>query len=162
MPLVTMIDPEEEFTRDWDWYACDVDGHLGHFASAGLRALPHSVKMDRDTAERLARYFFDEAQDRTGYTVRPEAEADAGGWQKPGARERFLKSFIEMARKGAFSYNTQMLHGRAASYYLVAKPEIPLFVTDLPHEIADVVRRTRAPFSFATTDYVPEVATLLW
>jgi hypothetical protein len=51
--------------------------------------------------------------------VRAEAEEDAGGWQKPGAREWFLKSFLQMALKNVFSYNTQMLHGSNAQYYLV-------------------------------------------
>jgi hypothetical protein len=113
------IDRSEEFTRDWDWYACDEEGRIGHFTSGGLRALPRSLKQDREAAERIFRYFSEEAPEVSGCSVRAEAEEDAGGWQKPGAREWFLKSFLQMALKNVFSYNTQMLHGSNAQYYLV-------------------------------------------
>jgi hypothetical protein len=56
-----IIDEQEEFTRDWDWYAVDQDGHIGHFTSAGMRVLPKSVKQDRETTEIVARYFFEQA-----------------------------------------------------------------------------------------------------
>jgi hypothetical protein len=160
--LMTEINTSEELAQDWDWYACDQEGHVGHFTTAGLRTLPRAVKKDREGTEHLTQYFFNEAQDRGGYSVRPGAEADAGGWQQPGSRERFLKSFVEMARKGAFSYNTEMVHGRGAKYYLVAKPERPLRIADLPPAIREMVSRVRMPISFAATEYIPEADTLGW
>lgn len=159
---MTEIDTSEEFTRDWDWYACDETGNIGHFTTAGLRALPPTVKQDREATERLTQYFLGEANESCGYSIRAEAEADAGGWQKPGARDRFLKSFAEVARKGVFSYNTEMLHGREAKYYLVLIPECPLRVPDLPPEIRKVVSRIIAPLSFVTAEYIPEADTLVW
>ena len=56
-----IIDKEQEFSRDWDWYALDQDERIGHFTSAGLRALPNSVKKDREATEMIARYFFEQA-----------------------------------------------------------------------------------------------------
>ncbi|PYT98828.1 MAG: hypothetical protein DMG38_14260 [Acidobacteria bacterium] len=98
------IAKDEEFTRDWDWYAFDDEGNIGHFTTAGLRALPKAVKHDKEAAERqrLARYFFEEASDSGGYSVRDGAEADAGGWQRQGA-ERYLKDFAKMGSKGIFN-----------------------------------------------------------
>src|SRR5258708_4426895 len=31
------ISDDEEFTRDWDWYAVDQLGAIGHFTTAGFR-----------------------------------------------------------------------------------------------------------------------------
>ena len=156
------IDTAEEFTRDWDWYASDKEGNIGHFTSAGLRALPRSVKQDRKAAERLTQYFFNEARDLCGYSVRSAAEADAGGWKNPDAGDRFLKSFVEMARKGAFSYNTEMVHGHEARYYLVTKPKRPLRLGDLPPEVAKMVSKIRASLSFGIVEYISEAETLRW
>ena len=61
--MAVIIDDAEEFTRDWDWYAVDQDGYLGHFTSAGTRTLPKSVKNDWYAAELVARYFFEQCQD---------------------------------------------------------------------------------------------------
>lgn len=69
--LDVTIDAQEEFTRDWDWYAVDQDGHIGHFTSAGMRVLPKSIKQDRETTEVVARYFFEQAPVVGKWTVRP-------------------------------------------------------------------------------------------
>jgi uncharacterized protein RhaS with RHS repeats len=49
-----------------------------------------------------------------------------------------------------------------ASYYVVAIPERPLHLTDLPDEIAEMVSRVRSPFLFGTTTHFKEVDTLEW
>lgn len=162
MATKTEIDTSEEFTRDWDWYACDKEGNIGNFTTAGLRALPQAVKEDREAAERVIRFFLSEVPESCDFSVCSGAEADAGGWSKPGARERFLQSFIGMARKGAFSYNTEMVYGHDAKYYLVARPECPLRLSDLPPEIRDIISRLRAPLAFPSAEYIPEADTLSW
>jgi hypothetical protein len=156
------ITTSEEFTRDWDWYAHDLEGNIGHFTTAGLRCLPKALKEDRAAAERVVNFFLHDASETGSYNVRPGVETEAGGWDKPGARDRFLKSFAEMARKGTFSYNTEMIHGSRGRYYLVAIPEYPIHIADLPPEIARLVCRVRAPLLFATTDHIAEGDTLLW
>ena len=67
-----------------------------------------------------------------------------------------------MGSKGIFSYNTEMRHGHGGKYYLVAKPECPLRVTDLPPDIKAIVSRIHAPLSFETAEYVSEADTLSW
>ena len=154
------IDESEEFSRDWDWYAVDQDGNIGHFTTAGLRPLPETVRDDRDAAEKLIQHF-EEAQPSTTYEVREAAARDAGGWGSAG-RERFIHSFAEMSSRGLFSYNTQMAHGPEAAYYLVTRPHQPLTVESVPEEIRVLLMRTRAPFRFGQTEYFLESETLKW
>ena len=61
-----------------------------------------------------------------------------------------------------FSYNTEMRPGRDAKYYLVARPEHPVRVSDLPPDISAMLSKTHAPLSFATAEYIPEAETLDW
>ena len=82
--MAVMINAVEEFKRDWDWYTMDHDGYLGHFTSAGMRALPRSVKNDLDAAELIVRYFFEQAPARGGWSLRAEAEEDCEGLGKAG------------------------------------------------------------------------------
>jgi hypothetical protein len=154
------IEESEEFSRDWDWYAVDEDGKIGHFTTAGLRPLPETVRDDRDAAEKLILHF-EEARAFTTYMVREAAERDAGGWGSRG-RDGFMNSFAEMSKRGLFSHNTQMAHGPEAAYYLVTTPREPLTVADVPDEIRALLLRTRAPLKFGHTDYISESETIRW
>jgi len=135
-----IIEHSEELTRDWDWYAVDQDGYVGHFTSAGMRRLPKSVKSNREWAELVAKYFFEEAPVRGGWSLRAGAEQDCGGWEKQG-RERYVRDFALMATKGLFSFDTDLIHGEGR-YYLVAIPERPLRVDDLPLNIKEMLSHT--------------------
>lgn len=159
---VSRIEAAEEFTRDWDWYACDREGHIGHFATAGLRGLPRSVKQDRDALERVGRYLSEERKEWSECSFRAGVEADAGSWKDTVARDRYLRSFIQAARRGMFSYNTEMRRGSDAKYYLVAKPDKPLRTSDLPPDIGAVLSKTLSPISFAVREYITEAETLDW
>lgn len=154
------IDQSEEFDRDWDWFALDLNGHIGHFTTAGLRQLPETVRADREAAVKLVQYFQATSQ-ATECIVREEAESDAGGWGENGM-ERYVRSFADMSRRGLFSYDTQMFHGSSACYYLVTKPAEPLTVKAIPQEIRTLLERTRASLRFDQTVYVPEVETSKW
>jgi hypothetical protein len=156
-----IIGNEEEFTRDWDWYAVDQDGHIGHFTSAGMRTLPESVKNDRETTEVIAQYFFEEAPILGGWSVRAEAERDCGGWEKQGF-ERYVKDFAFMATKGLFSFDTDLVHGEEGRYYLVAIPERPLHVNDLPVKIKTLMSRTAALLRLSNCPYIAGQITKPW
>jgi hypothetical protein len=60
------------------------------------------------------------------------------------------------------SYNTEMRHGHDAKYYLVARPEQPLRMGDLPPDIGAMLSKTHAPLCFATAEYITEAETLDW
>ena len=156
------IETAEELTRDWDWYACDQEGNIGHFTTAGLRALPHSIKQDRNALERVDRYLSEERKESTECSIRAGTETDAGGWKGVVARDHYLRSYIQAARRGMFSYNTEMLRGPDAKYYIVAKPDKPLRMSDLPPEIGAMLSKTHAPVSFAIREYITEAETVDW
>ena len=156
-----MIDEQEEFTRDWDWYAVDQDEHIGHFTSAGMRVLPRSVKQDRETTEIIARYFFEQAPVVGKWSVRAEAEADCGGWKKQGF-ERYIRDFALMASKGVFSYDTDLIRTEEGRYYLVAIPERILLINDLPSDVRKLISRIRAPLRFVDRPYIHEPTTADW
>lgn len=156
---MVVIDAIEESERDWDWFAVDAEGKIGHFTTAGMRALPRTVKLDREAALGLIDYF-EKAPKSIPYVVRPEVERDADGWPDDAARSWYLKDFIEMASTGLFSYDTHT-DGRS-DYFLVAFPKYPLHVDQLPQEIRDLVQRTKSPFVFSKSPYISEGDTKGW
>src|SRR5215469_184191 len=159
--MAVIIDDVEEFTRDWDWYAVDQGGYLGHFTSAGMRALPKSIKNDREAAQLIAQYFFEQAPVTGGWSVSSEAEKEAGGSKKQGF-ERYVKDFALMATKGLFSFNTELVHGSEGRYYLVAIPETPLHIDDVPVNIRGLVSRTAASLRLPDCPYIAGQTTKMW
>ena len=162
MHSMTKIETAEELTRDWDWYACDQEGTIGHFTTAGLRGLPRTVKQNYEALERVGRHLSEERQEWSECSIRAGVEVDAGGWKDAVARDHYLRSFMQAARRGMFSYNTEMRRGPDAKYYLVAKPDKPLRMSDLPPDIRTMLSKTYAPVSFAIREYITEAETLDW
>ena len=154
------IEYSEEFTRDWDWYAVDQDGYVGHFTSAGMRTLPKSVKKSREATELVAKYFFEQAPPRGDWSLRAAAERDCGGWEKQG-RERYIKDFALMATKGLFSFDTDLIQGDGR-YYLVAIPARPLRVDDLPVDIKEILSHTIASLRLKNCPYINGPTTESW
>lgn len=155
----TEIDLSEEFTTDWDWFAVDAEGRIGHFTTAGMRSLPRTVKQDKEATLALIDYF-GKAPKSIPYVVRPEAKRDADGWPNDAARSWYLRDFIQMASAGLFSYDTYT-DGRS-DYFLVAFPISPLRVDQLPLEIRDLVIRVKSPLAFSKSTYISEVDTRDW
>lgn len=158
---MTEINEMDEFDRDWDWFAVDTDGSIGHFTSAGQQALPKSVKRDRESALRLMEYFLKEAPKSVSYTVHPEAEKRSGGWRNEFERNRYLNSFVNMAATGLFSHDTEM-YGRDTGYFLIGVPQHPLLIHELPPEIRDLLTRTQSTCSFGQSPYIPAEDTCNW
>lgn len=180
------IEDYSNFCSGWEWFACDGQGRIGFFDNGGLRQLPQTVKSDQRITERLAMYFLEEAPDRCEYSVRENVEAEFGGWGNVVDKQLFVDYFGRIARKGIFSHNTQILRplqeveaakrlgvfstatqhiydlDGTASYCLVAIPELPLHLADLPPEIAKMVSRVCCPFSFGAVARFSEVETLKW
>jgi|GEM_PF-729909 len=151
------ISAEEERDRDWDWYAVDPHGHIGNFATAGLRELPASVKRSREDALKLIDFF-------DGQLISSQYDVDSNSKVQheiatASHKEWFLRSFVSAASRGLYSYDTDM---RDAQYYRVATPRTPLLVSDLPVEIQEVVLQTRAHASFSETPFIDEGMTLSW
>src|SRR5690348_7136057 len=142
------IDKAEEFTKDWDWFAVDQNGSIGHFTSAGLHPLPKSVKDDVDALTRLTQYFSKELCPSSDFVVTDTALRHIPQPADSDSRRRFLSSFIAIAAKGIFSYNSEMTRELNSGYYLVAKPLDRLTIVDIPPNVAALLQRTRAPLTF--------------
>lgn len=158
---MTAIDAIEERDRDWDWFAVDPQGKIGHFTTAGIRELPKTVKQDEEAALKLIHYFFETAQKTVAYTVRPEVQNDAGARKDESARNRYLQDFVAMASAGLFSYDTNT-SGPNKAYFLVASPADPLHIDRLPTDIRELVRRTRSPFTFMSSEHIAATDTSNW
>ncbi len=155
-----IIDDDAEAAFDWDWYAVDEEGCIGHFTSAGMRELPRSVKRDREVVDLIRSYFFEQAPVIGSWSVRAKAEWDCGGWEYQG-REVYLTQFAKMASKGLFSFDTET-HTNAGRYFLVAIPIRILRVTDLPADVRQLVLQTRAPLRFLDCPYIDSLKTVWW
>jgi hypothetical protein len=158
---MTEITTVDEVTRDWDWFAVDTSGAVGHFTTAGMRKLPSSVKADNEAALRLIEYFDQEAPKRFDYVVQVQAEIDAGALKDIRDHNWYLRSFAAMASAGLFSYDTHT-EGRMTDYFLVAYPKSPIRVDQLPSEVRDLVQRTKSTCLFSKSLHISEAETTLW
>jgi hypothetical protein len=157
--MAVIIDDAEEFTRDWDWYVVDQGTHWP--LHQRRHEDPKSVKNDLEATELIARYFFEHAPVTGGWSVRAAAEKDCGGWERQGF-ERYVRDFALMATKGLFSFDTDLVGGQQARYYLVAIPERPLHVSDLPLNIKELVSRTASSLRLSNCHYIAGQTTEAW
>ena len=150
------ISEDDVYGMDWDWFASDRDGHVAHFTTAGMRPLPESVRSSREQLEQLSSYFTDRAPIRGSALLTPGLDRRRGAFNKPVN----WSCFLHMAARGLYSYNTELIHSADAEYYLVATPDQPLALDDLPEGVRYAVRRTVLSISFATATRIAEAQML--
>jgi hypothetical protein len=114
---------DDVFGLEYDWFAVDQDGHIGHFSSAGYGAIPLAVFDHADAQEQLFAYFQEQP-------IQTEAELMIA----PGGT---LDAWLAMARQGVFSYDFKHWDG---PYQLIARPVRPTFISALPSHIQQIVR----------------------
>lgn len=102
------IRTDEVFGMDWDWFASDIDGNTGHFTTAGMR--PESMRRDKEGLDRLADYFQRHALVRGKPLLTPGLEKDRSAFKK----RVNCSSFLEMASRVLYSYNTELIYGQEA------------------------------------------------
>lgn len=134
---MTEISKDEQVCRDFDWFCLDEAGHIGHFASAGFKLLPNSVGRSAEDLEIVTRYFEKELTEEGDYVLDENLVE-----QVPDFESIYLKSFIEIAAKGLFSYDIASHLSPGISYFRVALPRKPLRVEQLPNQIREIVERT--------------------
>jgi hypothetical protein len=131
-------DIDQEVT-DFDWYAVEANGYLVQFASGG-GPLPASVASSLEALQQLHAYFLALPIQATPVRL-TQLAADIVDV------ERYVKSFVNYAQRGLFSFDkTDLAHRNNMMYHLVAYPEAPLSLAELPTEIAALASRTRLPF----------------
>jgi hypothetical protein len=110
---------------EFDWFAVDGVGHIGHFATAGFGPVPIPI------LERLDEGRTDELWELRERSLGLPIVGAANG-RLPG----HIDDWLEMARRGLFSYDWQHWSG---PYRLAASPSAPIRVTELPTELREYI-----------------------
>jgi hypothetical protein len=114
---------DDVFGLEFDWFAVDCDGHIGHFSSAGYGPIPQAVLDQADAQEQLLAYF----QEQPKQTDAELMIAPAGT----------LDDWLAIARQGVFSYDYGVSYG---PYQLVARPVHATLISALPAHIQQMIR----------------------
>lgn len=144
------ISPIDQEVSDLDWFAVDPHGHLGHFSSAG-GPLPASVASSHEALKQLQHYFWTYCPPTTTAHINPDLAQllpRLAHWlELPFNRHCYTEQSLLLAQCGLFSFNrTEIeLPYQDTHYHLVAYPEQPLLLAELPPNIRAVISRTRFP-----------------
>ncbi|QHP79219.1 hypothetical protein EO763_04225 [Pectobacterium odoriferum] len=127
------MEMDEEFleSNDLDWFSAYQDGYIAHFATGGKGIVPESVKSSTENYEVIYDYFY--AFDKT-------SEIEIVGDNLPSfsneaQRNRYLKSFIDMAERGLFSHDVK----DDGTYKLIARPNKGISYSNLPDVIKNIL-----------------------
>src|SRR4051812_31024325 len=112
------------FGLEFDWFAVDHDGHIGHFSSAGYGPIPRAALDNANAQEQLLAYFHEQP-----------AQTDA---EFMIAQVGTLDDWLAMARHGLFSYDYGESYG---PYTLIARPARPTIIRALPASIQQFLRQ---------------------
>ncbi len=110
---------------DFSWLAVDRDGHVAWLVTFGSAVVPPWVEADAGAFDQVEGWL--RALPRRGRGDAPEASSSVREW-------------LDAARRGIFGYDWQAYTG---PYALVARPENPVDVGDLPPPLVEVALRTR-------------------
>lgn len=116
--------------NDLDWFLSSPDGYLAHFATAGQGPVPERIKVSVEDYNFIFDYVYSLAPMSEVYVIEANLPAFSNEQQRVG----YLRSFVEMSRKGVFSYDYEQ-----GGYKLIAKPKTPLKYESLPNEVKEVI-----------------------
>jgi hypothetical protein len=111
--------------REFDWFAIDTAGHIGHFSTAGYGPVPVAI-LDRLDAPQT-----DELWSLGKRLLELPVIGQASG-NLPGR----IDDWREMARRGLFSFDWQHWSG---PYVRAATPDVPVTVEALSAELQAIV-----------------------
>jgi len=131
---------EEQHSSDFDWFCVDEQGEIGHFAHAGYKKLPPSVVASREDREFVLNFFEKEANHSSDFEIDPDLTSNGGSTE-----ERYLRSFVAMARRGLYSFDIDSHLRPKICYFRVASPLQPVHLEDLPERVREIISRTKLP-----------------
>jgi hypothetical protein len=161
--LISEIDEE---VNDYDWFAVDSEGQVGHFTTGGMGKLPRAVAASSDDLRLITGFFRSTLSPSTEARLAPKAREAANnanwrkGWTRPmdakAALGHCFQDFMQMASRGLYSFD----HSYALDcnsprtrpcplYYRIAIPTKPLHAIDLPMNVQTILNR----FVFAESDF---------
>lgn len=127
------MEMDEEFleVNDLDWFASYRGGLLAHFATGGRGFVPDVVRKSISEYEEVYDYF----HSITGGVEVEVVEGNLPVFNDSVQRERYLRSFVDMAGRGLFSHDVNDDGG----YKLIAKPKKCREYCDLPVEVQRIL-----------------------
>jgi hypothetical protein len=158
---MTISEIDEEVT-DYDWFAVDKGGRIGHFTTGGIGTLPRSVVASSSDLRDVTDFFRTTLPTSTQAHLAPKAQEAAEAMEREAVVKRRFRDFVMMAGRGLYSFD----HSYALDcpnlrvrprplYYRIAIPVRPVYLSDLPAEIqAILVRTTLADVDFSRSEEV--------
>jgi hypothetical protein len=110
---------------DFSWLAADSDGHVAWLVTFGSAVVPPWV--DRDDAA------YDDMESAL-------AALPVRGGMSAGEEPRNVREWLDVARRGVFGYDWRVHDG---PYQLIARPDQPIHVGELPPALAALALRSR-------------------
>jgi len=144
----------EQRTSDLDWYAVDLDGHIGQFLTGG-RLLPPRIAADKDTFELLSEYFLSLPQEGE-FAFCPDFEAHCREKHRDPDSAARMPFSQKMSCRGIFSYDAN--HDDDYFFRVSVPTTKILLLEDLPIGVADVLSKNRlSSFRFSKDTTIPEI-----
>ena len=150
-----MITDIQEETQDIDWFSVDANGEIAHFASGGRGFLPPSVKASNEDLQYLTSYFRRDLS-KNGDGVESLNLSSHMRFQSETQKTTYLADYSQMGAKGLYSFDCIVGPKRPTGYFVVARPSHPLRVEDLPHNVKEVLLKTRFLGTFSSSEVVQE------
>src|SRR4051812_39010755 len=91
-----MIPEIEQEATDFDWFAVDESGCIGHFTTAGFKLLPKSVAASAEDLKKVTEHFKQLTPTGAGYQVSADLEKETGPFESQKKRDQYLSSFSDM------------------------------------------------------------------
>ncbi|HMF19985.1 MAG TPA: hypothetical protein VKE98_22455 [Gemmataceae bacterium] len=133
-------------TSDFEWYAVDDKGQVALLTSAGFGAIPLQVFLDRDIYY-SAREYFNSLPHRCGSKLFVNDSSNLSSWR-------------DVVHRGLFSYDWSNSAGQytpGKPYTLIAAPQKPITLFELPTSVAEYVSPIRFHVNFEEAmDLYPE------
>lgn len=137
---VLMKSAEEIAGFEFDWLACDRDGHVALFSTAGGGYAPKEFRSDTDAHDAAI----------AAILAGPER---CVSMLAPALAPGFVNTWRSVAERGLYAFDSDPNGG---PYRLVASPEVPILVRDLLPKIASAVRSVElVSVCFSSTLSIP-------
>jgi hypothetical protein len=116
---------------EFDWFAVDAVGHVGHFSTAGFGPVPMPILERLDAAQEHDLWSL-------GTRLLDLPEAGTASGHLPGR----IDEWLELARRGLYGFDWKHWSG---PYLRAATPGIPVAVSSLPAELRHLVSMVEFP-----------------
>jgi hypothetical protein len=127
---------------DIEWYALDRQSRIAFLTTAGPGPIPLSVLSDRAEYTAVTEFF-------PALPAKARAEIMV-------TDPRNFGDWVKAAERGLYAFDYERSGGRAEGYYMVARPNVPLGVDDLPGWVREWLERVRLENTvFGESTYSP-------